>query len=403
MNWKKTILISALILILAVVLMFVIFNTEPEATQEGATKKSAMLVEVTEAQRGNYTPVIRAMGTVKPARDITLQPRVSGEIIKRSPAFTPGGFVEKGEVLFKIDPADFKNTLDQRKSELRQAIAEMEIEMGRQDVARRDFELLDETLSTDNEELVLRKPQLNSARAAVESARAAVEQAGLELQRTTIKAPFDAHILSREANLGSQVTPSDTLGRLVGMDAYWVIAVVPLAQLRWIEFPENDDEAGAPVQVRNRTAWPEDLYREGRVHKLLGNLEEQARMARVLITVQDPLARENASPDTPKLMIGSYVEARIQAREITDVIRISRDYLRKDETVWVMKDGALDIRDVEITFKDVDYAYISGGLEEGERVVASDLSTVVDGAGLRVEESSDSTAEESQDTGGNGE
>ncbi len=335
------------------------------------------------------------MGTVEPAQDIILSPRVSGEIIDRSPAFTPGGFVKKGEILLQIDPADFENTLQQRESALRQAIADLNIEMGRQDVAKKDYQLLDETLSPENEALVLRKPQLNSARANVESARAAVEQAKLELQRTSIKAPFDAHILSRNVNVGSQVAPGDNLGRLVGLDTYWVATTVSLSKLRWLSFPDASGETGSEVRIRNRTAWPEGAYRTGYLYKLVGTLEEQTRMARVLVAVPDPLAYRTDAADVPTLMIGAYVEARIQARQIPDVIRLNRNYIRKDDTVWIMEEGKLRIREVDIVFQDAEYAYITRGMNDEDRVVTTNLTTVVDGAPLRVADGHTMTRQDS--------
>ncbi|MBS3806188.1 MAG: efflux RND transporter periplasmic adaptor subunit [Bacteroidales bacterium] len=389
MSTKKTILFSLFILLVGVIVTVVIFSTEPTAERGGATKKTAMLVDVIEAEKGTYSPRIRAMGAVEPSKDIILSPRVGGEILRRTEAFTPGGHVRKGELLLQIDPADYRNVLQQRKSDLRQAVADLNIEMGRQNVAQKDYQLLDENLSQEQEELILRKPQLNAARSGVEAARAAASQAELDLQRTTIEAPFDAQILSRNVNMGSQVARGDNLGRLVGVETYWVEATVPLSKLRWLEFPKDQTSKGSPVRVRNRSAWQPGEYRQGYLYKLVGSLENQTRMARVLVSVSDPLGYEKQNQDVPALMIGSYVEANIRAREIPGVIRLNRGYVRDNETVWVMEDKKLHIRDVEIVFRDDQYAYIQQGLNEGEKIVTTNLSTVVEGAPLRTE--SDST------------
>ena len=66
-------------------------------------------------------------------------------------------------------------------------------------------------------------------------------------------------------------------------------------------------------------------------------------------------------------------------------MRLDRDLLRREDTVWVMEDGALDIRDVTVLLRDNDYVYLSDGLDQGDQVVATDLATVVDGAALRLE------------------
>ena len=384
-KWRKPLFVSIAILLIGAFVTVLIFMTEPTAERGGATKETAMLVSVTEVKRDTFRPTVVAMGTVEPSREIVLSPRVRGEIISRSESFTPGSFVKKGQKLLQIDPSDYKNRLKTRESDLRQAVADLKIEMGRQNIAEKDYQLLNETLSEEQEALILRKPQLNAARSEVENARAAVDQAELDLQRTTIKAPFDAHILSRNVNVGSQVSPGQDLGRLVGRDTYWVEATVPLAKLRRLEFPKDKATKGAEVRIQNRTAWEEGEFREGHLYKMVGTLEERTRMARVLVTVSDPLAYLPENSEKPEMMIGSFVEGQIQAEPIPDVIRLNRDYVRSNETVWVMEENKLSIRDVKIIFQDSKYAYIKEGLNEGDKVVTTNLTTVVDGAALRME------------------
>jgi RND family efflux transporter MFP subunit len=383
MNWKKTLLISFLILLTGALVVFFIFRTEPKAKIGGATKETAMLVDVVEVKRENYHPTIISTGSVMPSKDIVLSPRGSGEVITVSPNFTPGGYVKKGEVLLRIDPSDYQNTLSLRESELHQAEADLQIEMGRQNVAQKDLELLEEELAGQDKSLVLREPQLNAAKSRVEAARAAVEQAELDLQRTTIRAPFDAHILNRNVNAGSQVSPGENLSRLVGMDVYWVEATLPLAKLRWLSFPGSEDEKGSPVQITNRTVWEESEFREGYLYKLIGSLEGNTRLARVLVAVEDPLVQQSDSMNLQPLIIGSFMEVGIKAREIKDVFRVSRDLIRKNETVWVMVDNKLQIREVDIPIMDAKYAYITSGLNENEKVVSTNLTTVVNGVSLR--------------------
>lgn len=394
---RRTLLICGAIALAGGGLIAAIFSTEPEATRESATRRSAMLVELTSGQAGTFRPTIVAMGRVRPAQEVVLRPRVAGEVVARADAFVPGGFVDAGETLLRIERDDYENRLQQRRSELRQALADLEIEMGRQDVARREYELLGESISGGNEDLVLRKPQLDVAKARIASARAAVGQAELDLERTTIRAPFDAHVLSRDVDVGSQVEPGDALARLVGVETYWVETTVPVSKLRWLSFPELDGELdggddgdgshaptkGSEVRIRDRNAWGEDTWRTGRLYKLVAELDDQTRMARVLVAVDDPLALDSDA-GTPRLMIGSYVEGRIQGRPIEDVVRLDRDYVRKNDTVWVMQDGRLDVRSLRIAFRDEEHVYVREGLDEDDRIVTTDLATVDDGAPLRV-------------------
>jgi RND family efflux transporter MFP subunit len=382
-SWKLSALISGVILLLAGGLAAFTFFTEPTAERGGATKKTAMLVDVVEVKRDTHRPTIVATGTVEAAKDIVLRPQVGGQILSLTPEFTPGGFVEQGDTLVRIEPADFRHALAQRESDLRQAQADLAVEEGRQGAARADYEYLGEELPTENRELVLRKPQLQAAKERVRAAKSAVQQAKLELRRTRVRAPFDAHVVRRDVNVGSHVSPSDGLGRLVGMDTYWVSVELPLSKLRWISIPDNADEQGSQVRVRNRTAWPDGVHRTGSIFKLVGTLDEDTRMAQVLVSVPDPLAREET--DRQRLMVGEFVEASIRGLEIPDVVRIERDYVREDDTVWTMEDGELRVKEVDIVVRDAKYAYVSSGLEDGDQLVTTNLSTVVDGAPLRTD------------------
>jgi len=57
--------------------------------------------------------------------------------------------------------------------------------------------------------------------------------------------------------------------------------------------------------------------------------------------------------------------------------------VRENDTVWVMTDGKLDIRETEIIFRDAEYAYIRDGLDDGEAVVTTTLATIAEGIPLR--------------------
>ena len=386
-----------------------IFFTEPEAQSEGATIETAILVDVVTTEKGTYAPTIVATGTVQPVEDVILSPLVPGQIVRRDPAFIPGGFVQKGEVLLQIDPSDYRNTLELRKSELLQSETALATEMGRQQIAEQDLELInndslfgDNPLSDNETQLVLRQPQLNAVKANIEAARASMNQAQLNLDRTTIRAPFDAHILSQNVTVGSQVSQGDDLGRIVGTDSYWVLATVPVSRLQWLKFPESGKEKGSMVRIENPSAWPSGAHREGYLDRQIGALDNQTRLARVLVRVDDPLATSDELQGAPKLMIGTFVEVNIQADSIPNVVRLDRDLIRSNQTAWVMKDNLLEIRELDIILTDNQHAYIKSGLEDGDKVVSTNLSTVTNGVELRTrsEETSDNEDDENREDEG---
>ena len=357
----------------------VINRTEPTAEQINTRRKSAALVETVVVERGTYSPELVVLGTVQPAQEIVLSPRVRGQVVELSPKFAPGEVVAKDEVLLQIDPADFENAVSIRESELKQAEASLEIEAGRQSLAKQELALLGDSIEGLNKALVLREPQYASIQSQISAAKAALRRAKLDLERTQIIAPFDAQILRRTANVGSQVGPGDEIGQLVGVDEYWVTAAVPVRSLRWVQFSDSD-HAPSTVKLRNPDAWGPDVEREARVARMIGRLDQQSRLARVLITVSDPLGRQSSAP---ALILDTLIEAHIEGKPIEDVVQLSREYVHDRNTVWVMKDNKLEVRQTRIVFQDAKHAYIGEGLEHGEEVVTTTLATVAEGIGLR--------------------
>jgi RND family efflux transporter MFP subunit len=359
--------------------VWVIYRTEPTAQQIKSKRKSAAIVETLTVQRDTYSPQLAVLGTVQPVQDIVLSPQVRGQVIELSPSFVPGGMVRKGEMLLNIDPADFENAVSVRQSELEQVKANWEIEAGRRKLAKQELDLLGDSIGGINRALVLREPQSASLNSQLSAANAAIERAKIDLKRTKLIAPFDAQVLRRSVNVGSQVGQGDDLGQLVGVDQYWVIAAIPVRNLRWVKFP-SEGQPGSAVTLRNPDAWGPDAERQGRVERMIGALDQQTRLARVVVSVDDPLGQKS---DVPPLILDTLIDVRIEGVALENIVRLDREFVHDRDTVWVMKDNLLEIRETKIEFRDAKYAYIRDGLETGEEVVTTTLATVANGVQLR--------------------
>ncbi|WP_420548772.1 efflux RND transporter periplasmic adaptor subunit [Curvivirga sp.] len=370
------------ILAISTVLIFWINSTEPSVEQEDAVKKTAMLIEIEHLKKGDFAPMIQGLGNVQAAQDIILNPRVSGQITKISESFIPGNIVKSGDILLQIDPADYRNNMQQMESALQQAKAALDIESGKYEVAKKEYALINKQLIGKNKALVLREPQMQAAKAAVHSAKASFEQARMELERASVKTPFAAQIITRNVNIGSQINTNTQIARLVGIDEYWVIVAVPVSQLQHLTFPQGNNQ-GARVIIKSPKAWPENAVREGNVVRLIGALDQTTRLARVLVSVKDPLAiqKRNKQP----ILVDSIVQTEIEGKLLKNVFRIKRDYLREGNTVWLNRDNKLHISQATVVMKDKEYAYISKGINDNDLLITSSLATVAEGMALRTE------------------
>ena len=216
-------LIPALVIIAVTFFLSRYWLTHKPHAERVASKSIAPLVDVLIPPLLDHETTIEAMGTVIPAQSVNLTPRISGMVQKISPNFIEGGFLKKGEFLVELDPTDFRLAIKQSENELAKAQYNLKLELGQQAIARREYELLGTHLPEKERELVLRKPHLQAAKAAIAAAEANLRQAQLNLERTKPIAPFNAIIIQRNANVGAWMSAFSTgtpLARLVGTDSF---------------------------------------------------------------------------------------------------------------------------------------------------------------------------------------
>lgn len=354
-------------------------STQPGAGRSaGAREQQAVLVDVLRAQRDPATAVVEAWGEVMPADRVEVAPRVQGEVVWVSPELEGGGRVAEGDVLARLDARDYEIALQQAETALAKAKADLRIEQGNQAVARTEAKLLGEDLSEQERALVLRQPQLESARADVAAARADVEEAQLNLDRTTIRAPFDAVVRSADVEVGSQLSVGQTIAELVGTDRYFVELAVPPAKLQYITAAENADGQGSKVVFSNPAVWGAGETRTGEVVRIRPNLSSEGRMAQLRVAVRQPLDKN------PRMLVGAYLRGRIRGAPLGNVVALDRAHLHENDTVWIMSpENELEIRAVNVVYRGPEKVYVDVGLSGGERIVVSDIATPASGMELR--------------------
>jgi RND family efflux transporter MFP subunit len=373
-----------LVVIVVAALATTYLMNAPSHAKRGKPSREARLVEVVDVSPGKAALSIEAWGTVEPARQISLQSQVTGEIQQIAENFQPGAYADKGSLLLQIDRADYESTLRQRRADLTKAKADLALEVGKAAVAEQEFDLLSQETAPSPEQrsLMLREPQQATARATVASAEAVLAAAELDLKRTRVTAPFNALILERHADLGARVATGGNIATLVGTDTFWVELAVPAASLRWIDLPE-EGESGSQVQLYQDQVWSPGYFRQGRVIRLRGDLDQKGRMARLLVEVSDPLALKEKHQEP--LLIGAFVRAEIKGRELEDILALERSWLRDADKVWVMdSENKLAIRQPQVVYRGVDKVYVRGDLQTEDRVVISDLSVAAEGMPLRL-------------------
>ncbi len=347
--------------------------------------KTAYLVEVKPVEMVSESLIIKTMGTVIPVRQTTIKPRVSGKIVEVSYQFRPGGYYAAGQTIVKIDPSDYELAVAVSKAQLVNAESALAQEMGKQEVARREWEVVSKGREYTEQEksLALREPQLMQAKANVEVARNNLANNMLDLERTEVKAPYNCIVLTKNVELGANVGTQETLLSVVDIDSFWVEVSIPQDELQWVIVPHMEDSVGSKVAI----AYGNDDMIDGTVVSLLSDLESKGRMARALVEVKDPF-NLNANSERLPLLLGNYVKADIVGKQLNDVVIVPRTAFRDGNSVWIASGTTdspiLEIRPVKTIWRDENTVIISEGLKAGELLITTAIASPIDGMSLRI-------------------
>lgn len=389
MNKILRVLIPLVILVAAVAVVMFLVSTRPEARKK-ERKNPGALVEVTRVEPTRQKVMVEANGTVMPARQVVISSEVNGRVRWMNDKLIPGGKLEAGAPLIRLDASDYSLAVEQQRAAVDRARTELELEKSRKKIAEREWELLGEGKPEEGS-LALRDPQLRTAEVAVKSAESGLDRAKLAVSKAVLKVPFNAIVQQKQVELGQIVGPQTPVATLVGTDAYWVQVSVPVSRLGWLSIPGvGPAETGSPVRV-----WQEiegtRIERDGRIVRMLGDLDPVGRMARLLVEIEDPLGLERPASATEAdpqlshlpLLIGSYVNVELEGREVDGLIELPRSALREGDKVFLMTaEHTLAIADVDVVWRRPDSVLIRG-LEAGARVITTPLAAPVEGMKLR--------------------
>lgn len=368
---------------------------EPEE-KEDIVKAIPVLTSL--ATEDDVTLKIRVQGEVQPRTEINLVPQVTGKVTFMSPAFIEGGKFQKGQLLARIEPAEYELRVVQARVNVAQAQTAILREKSEGAIARQDWEELGR--SGEPTPLTLREPQLAEARAQLASAEARLAEAELQLSRTSLYAPFNGRVTMRHVDVGEFVTAGTRLGEIYAVDMMDVRLPMTNDELRraglTLGFAADQKTPGIPVTLTADVAGRFSQW-EGRIVRTDSRFDSQTRVLHAYAEVSDPFGKgaDNGVPLAP----GIFVNADIKGQTLEDIIVIPRAALRGEDSVYVANaDETLTINTVTVLSSDRDNAILSGGIDRGTSVITSPIRGVADGMKIAVVETLNNDAGEVEPT-----
>ena len=378
---NRKIILPIIVLIIGAVGTYVLIQSK-EGVQSKPVEKSPPLVRVQSVHPTDFQIVVRSQGKVTPRTQTILIAQVAGQITGVSPAFVNGGFFEKDDVLLTIDSRDYEIAVAQAQVGVAQAKLGLRREEEEAAMARAEWERLGTGEPSD---LVLRKPQIAEARAAIDAAEGVLRRTNLDLDRTQIRAPYPGRVRAKDADVGQYVNRGSLLGRIYAIDYAEVRLPVPDDQLAYLDLPlsfrnRQSDSSGPDVRFHATYAGREHTYM-GRIVRVEGEIDARSGMTMLVGRVDDPYHQRehNTSP----LSVGMFVTAEIVGHHAESVVVVPQAALRGKNRVLVVVGNRLYYRTVDILFANAENVVVSSGLKSGEQVCVSPLNVVVDGMRVR--------------------
>ena len=369
--------------ILVVLLLFSMRRTAEERVPISA----APLVQTMIVEAASHQFVVRSQGSVSPRRESDLIPQVSGEVLWVSTALAAGGFFERGDVLARIDDADYRVARESARASV--ARAESEYRRAKKELDRQR-RLADRSVASESR-IDDAENDYRIAEASLREAQASLERAERDLTRTELKAPYRGRVRSEQVDLGQFVSRGTPIGKLYAVDYAEVRLPLPDRELAYLDLlllmqvPKQTDAGpvrGARVDLEADFAG-ERHHWEGTLVRTEAELDPRSRMIHVVARIPDPYGLE--TPRSAPLAVGLFVEATIKGETVDEAVVLPRDALRDANQVYVIDDsGHLRFRDVEVLRTEREHVVLRGGLAGGERVCISRLEAAIDGMAVRI-------------------
>ncbi len=380
MNTRK-LLIPVAIIALTVVAYNVIVKNPPTAKRGGPPRTAQMSVETMDIVPQDYQVMVESFGTVKPRTQSVLVAQVAGEIRYVADDFRDGGFFEKGDVLVKVDDRDYLAEVKIAESSLINAQQNLLEEEARVEQALIDWQRLGNGKAPSD--LVLRKPQLQTAKAQVLSAQAQLDKAKLKLERTTITAPFAGRILSKKVDIGQVVSTNTQLADIYAIDYVEVRLPIKNNDLALVNLPEQyRDSEGLSAKVP--VIFESDLIGKqrwfGEVVRTEGAIDNSAQQLHIVAQIANPYQNTEVGP----VKIGQYVTAKVEGKTIQNALVIPNSAIYQGSYVYVVAYGVLLRKEVTTRWQNSKDALIDSGLSVGDKLVLTSLGQVSSGTPVHV-------------------
>ncbi len=356
--------LPAKILMFAGFIFFILIITKPETKTYEPTEK-AWPVSVQQVSYASAKPILTSYGEIVAARELDLRTLVSGEVISVAPGLEEGAFVKKGETLLTIDRFNYENALAEAQAQLLGAQASFVTGKADYERAEKLFKkgtVAKKYLDDRNADYLIKKGSYDRLKIIVRRARR-------DLENTKVVAPFDAYVSKVNAREGRFVGPNDFVAHISDASNY---------ELR---FNLSDAEYGSLLSAKSalidqsvKAVWQignKDFVFNGKVRRVGGVIDQRTRGVDVYADIEQN--------ESNVLRGGAFVQIFLELPTLEQVVVLPADVLNSQNELYIVKQGRLEMRRVEVFLQTGENAYILSGLEAGDKVLLTRFNEISNG------------------------
>jgi RND family efflux transporter MFP subunit len=382
------------IIIIASAVIWYIKSNAPVSKQRPAQTAKSVSVDTKKVSAQTLQVTLNSFGQVSAKSTTNISSQVSGRVISISDQLEEGAFFNEGDLLLTIDNKDYQSAINSAKASLTKAQQALVLEQAQVKQAKADWKRLNPKKPVPS--LVSRTPQVLSAKADVSAAHAQFNNAILNFQRTNIVAPFNGRVISKDVNIGDFINANTPLANIISTDQLQVRLALKNSDLAFIDLPEqflkaNDSQSTSQADA-SKSSLPDvtlisDLFSSssqktqvwsGKIVRTEATIDQATQQLYVIAEITNPYALEHS--DKHPLKIGQYVNASIAGKRIKNATTVNVTNIYQGEYVFIVEDGIIRKRAINIAWQNDTVALINDGLSLGDILITSILSQDSEGS-----------------------
>ena len=404
-----------------------IVGNRPQPQREVADEASRML-RVIDVPVVDVVPRVVGYGTATPGQTWQAVAEVDGRIVEVHPELESGSFVNKDQLLLRIDPTEYEYAVAQLEAEIKQAqalideltrteenlkaslaierealtVTQREMERLRQlasrsatsqselDAQQRSVFTQQQRLQDQTSALNLLPAQKQSQEANLALKQAQLAQAHLDLKHTEIRAPFHCRIGTVTLDVDQYVGTGQDLFEAYNIDLVEVEAQAPMSEVR--RLIQNESQTASLEEFSMQRV--RDVFNvraivemassdmparwEARFMRVRESLDLQTLSLSMVVGVDDPY--EQVIPGIrPPLLQGTYCRVTLIGQARPNQVIIPRHTVHGSHVYVLDDEQRLRKQPVDVAFVQGEFAVIRSGLTGGEKLIVSDPAPAVEG------------------------